>query len=789
MKNKLCYLLLIIIYFSFPKDSWADQLKITGKVIEGQSKQPVPFATVAIFDLNSDQPIMGATTLEDGTFDISVGTDNIYIEISFMGFKSKKFTDIKPINNTLSLGTIVLAEMDQSLDEVVIEAEKSQTVFKLDKRVFNVGQDLSSSGAGALEVLNNVPSVNVNIEGQISLRGSNGVQVLINGKPSVLASDGANALGSITADMIDRVEVITNPSAKYEAEGTSGIINIVIKKEERKGMNGSVSVNTGWPYNHSIGLSLNRRTEKFNLFSQIGAGYRSMPHYNENINEDFISGTTILSEGTEYRNENFYNVILGTDYYINSTNVITLSGNFAYEIESQPSLNNFTLTNDTANYEWDREEVTTAKNPKWQYELQYKRDFKDHEDHDLLFSALGNLFWKDQMSEFENTTTSGNLPNALQQTATSFGEVKYTFKLDYTKPFSEKVKLETGGQYVIQDVGNDYSVTDFVDGEWVVNQGLTNNFEYSQNVLGVYTTGAYEGEKWGTKLGLRLENTELNTLLVNTNEVNNQNYTNLFPSIHTSYKMTERLSLQAGYSKRIYRPRLWDLNPFFNIRNNFSIRAGNPDLLPEFTDSYELNSIYILEETSLNLGVYHRYTTDVIERVSFFEDNVNTFKPINIGSNRSTGIEFNAKYSPKKWLVLNGDFNYNYFIRKGTFETTSFDFSADRWSSKVTSKFKLPSKIDLEITGRYESKFQTVQGESGSNLFADLGLRKKIKKGKAVINLSVRDIFASRRHLNTISQEDFYTYSLSRRGRFITLGFSYGFGKGGAMEYSGGRRR
>jgi outer membrane receptor protein involved in Fe transport len=787
MRSTLIFGFLLISNFLYSQDQ---SITIKGTVIESFSKLPVEFATVMIADKNTQKAIAGVTTDLDGNFSVNVEGTDYYLEISFIGFVTQKIEDFTIQNGISDLGDILLVENAQILDEVVVRAEKSSTEFKLDKRVFNVGKDLSSTGASALEVLNNVPSVNVNIEGQISLRGSSGVQILINGKPSVLAAEQGNALGTITADMIEKIEVITNPSAKYDAEGTSGIINIVLKKEERKGLNGSVSVNTGVPHNHSVGLSLNRRTEKFNLFSQLGVGYRELPNDTENINEDLVTNTSISTFGTDYRNETFYNFILGTDYHINSRNVLTLSGNFAYEIEDQPSRTNFSVLDemDEVTSQWYRTETTEATNPKWQYELQYKSDLKGHKDHVLLFGALGNFFGKDQSSEFTETAIFGNPDLTDQLTRTNFKEAKYTFSLDYTKPFSDKLTLETGAQYVIQDVSNDYAVSNAVNGEWIEDEGLTNIFEYHQDVLGVYGTGAYEDDKWGLKLGLRLENTDLRTLLANTNESNSQNYTNLFPSAHTSYKLSEAFSLQAGYSKRVFRPRLWDLNPFFNIRNNYSIRTGNPDLLPEFTDSYEVSSIYLLGEMSMNLSVYYRYTTDVVERISTFENNVSTFKPVNIGTNQSTGIEFNAKYNVNKWLTFNGDVNYNYFKREGIYEATDFGFTSDQWSTKWTAKLKLPLKIDFEVTGQYQSKVQTVQGETNENLFADLGLRKKIMKGKGVVNFSIRDVFASRIQIDEVFQPDFYTYSRRQRGRFITLGFSYGFGKGEAMEFSGARR-
>ncbi|CAM4354461.1 outer membrane beta-barrel family protein [Zobellia nedashkovskayae] len=781
------FLALLITNINLAQDG---EIEIVGTVVEQSSGQPVAFATVLIGDKTTQKGITGTTTLDDGTFSLKTVAQNYFIEISFIGFEKKRFDNLVPANGVIDMGQVKLNQDAQQLSEVVVEGEVSRTQFKLDKRVFNVGKDISSTGASALEVLNNVPSVNVNIEGQISLRGSQGVQVLINGKPSILTGEGGNALGTITSDMIERVEVITNPSAKYDAEGTSGIINIVIKKEEREGFNGSISLNTGSPDNHSFGLSLNRRTERFNLFSQLGAGYRELPNDTENINRNLIDGTSISSIGEEFRNEEFYNIILGTDYYINENNVLTLSGNFAYEIEDQPSQTNYE-SRDADNQlvsEWERTETTEATNPKYQYELQYKSDFKDHEDHDLLFSALGNFFGKDQSSDFDDVTISGDDSDAKQRTRTEFKEAEYTFKLDYTRPFNEQWTMEVGGQYVMNDVSNDYEVDDLENDIFVSNEGLTNVFEYDQKVLAAYGTGAYEGEKWGVKAGVRMENTNLNTLLKNTDQKNDQKYTNLFPSAHSSYKFSDRVSMQAGYSRRVYRPDLWDLNPFFNIRNNFNIRQGNPDLQPEYTDSYEVTSIYVLGKASLNFSVYHRYTTEVIESIYTYEDDVTISKPENIGTNKATGIEFNGKYSPLKWFSITSDLNYNRFVREGSLDTQVFDFNADRWSAKVMTKIKLPADIDFEATGNYQSSYETVQGNTSDNLFLDLGARKKILKGKGVVNFSVRDLFASRVNETETLQETFSTYSHRQRGRFITFGFSYGFGKGEAMEYSGRRR-
>ena len=788
LKNSI-YVILLILSSSF---AIAQQnIEVIGKLVEEETSQPIPYATVVIKNKSTNKNITGVISDDSGNFIITTTKPNFYVEISFMGFETKTITEFIVTNRKVNLGTIKLAPNSQALDEVVVTGEVSKTVFKLDKRVFNIGKDISSTGASALEVLNNVPSVNVNIEGDISLRGSSGVQILINGKPSVLADQSSNALGTITADMIDSIEIITNPSAKYEASGTAGILNIILKKEEKKGWNGSISVNTGIPDNHSLGLSLNRRTENFNLFAQLGAGYRSLPQESENINQNLITDEVLLSNGKEFRNETFFNLTLGTDYHINDLNVLTLSGNFAYEIEDQPSNYNFQFFDENNNLisNWIREESTKATNPKYKYELNYKKQFKNNEDHTLQFSALGSFFGKELESQFTNTTSSGTNINSDQQTETNFQQADYTFKADYVNPISEVYTIETGAQYAINDVGNDFEVRDLIGGVYVVNEDLTNNFEWNQKVLGLYATVAFEKEKWGIKAGLRLEQTNVNTLLTNTNQSNERDYSNFFPTLHTSYKILDNVSFQAGYSKRIFRPRLWDLNPFFNIRNNFNIRVGNPNLQPEFTDSYELTSIYKVGKASLSSSLYHRYTTDVVERVSTFKNNVTFYTPENIGTNSSIGFETNGKYTPNKWLTLTGDFNFNYFDRAGTFENQVFDFTGNQWSSRLGSKIGFPKDIDVELTGNYRSGFETIQGEQTGFAFMDLGIRKKIFKGKAIVNLGIRDVFASRIQERFVNQPTFETYSFGQRGRFFTLGISYGFGKGEAMTYSGGRRR
>jgi len=772
-----------------PTDPIEDVIKYSGVVTESGTDVPIDYANVALYDKETGEFITGTMTENGGHFELETTNRNVFVSVSFIGYETVEIKEYTLDHNEALFGNIVMDEEGEMLDEVIVTAEKSTIEYRTDRRIFNVGADLTSSGASALEVLNNVPSVNVDIEGAVTLRGSSGVQMLINGKPSVLADEESGALGNITADMIESVEVITNPSAKYEAEGTSGIINIILKKNDKKAVNGSITINAGTPANNNVGLSLNKRTEKFNLFSQVGVGYKERVYDTQNTTTDFGAGTVLNSIGTEARNENYYNLIVGADYYINPKNIITLSGSYTLEEEDQPSFTEFSFNGLGFSDTWTRSETTTASNLKYQYDLQYKREFDDNKNHTLQLSAIGNYFSKDQSSVFTEKLIRGDVGLSNQLTATEFAESKYTFNIDYTKPISEQITIETGVQYVDNFVTNDYSVEDLVDGEFVINDELTNLFEYDQKVLGTYATGAYENGDWGFKAGARLEHTDLSTFLANTGEQNNQSFVDFFPSAHISYKLSDRISLQTSYSSRIYRPRLWDLNPFFNIRNNFSIRSGNPLLNPEYTDSYEIGSVFIFEKITFNVNAYQRMTSDKIEYISTFTDNVRIFSPQNVGTSNTKGIEANFKYSPFKKVTFNGDLNYNYFTREGTFADQNFDFSNDQWSSKIITKYKVSKQFDLEVTGRVDSDVETIQGTRSGNVYMDLGARYKLFGGKIVTSFSVRDVFSSRVRESFTFDDDIENFSFSQIGRFVSVGISYGFGKGEAMTYGGGGRR
>ncbi|MEM1358613.1 MAG: outer membrane beta-barrel family protein, partial [Bacteroidota bacterium] len=524
----------------------------------------------------------------------------------------------------------------------------------------------------------------------------------------------------------------------------------------------------------------------------FGAGYRTLPNTQRRSNQFINSGTTVTSEGEVDKNETFLNLILGMDYHFNATNVLTLSGRFAYEWEDEFSQQDFlrNTTDGGAADDWRRDETTEAVNPKWHYELHYQRQLKspDDRDHTLMISALGDGFLKDQSSEFLTTTREGQAAFGDQQTRTDFGQKGYVFGLDYTRPVGQKGSLEAGLQYDRDDTGNDFVVLNRLNESFELDPNQTNDFRFDQGVIAAYATFGLEGKQWGWKAGLRAEGTQVNTLLVTTNVASKRWYRNLFPSGHVSYKVNSGLSFQLGYSRRIYRPGLWELNPFFNLRDNFNVETGNPDLRPELTDGGELTGIWTGDKANLSVSVYHRRTTGAIEDFIFLENGINVNRPLNLGIQEVSGLEINAKAFLTESLTVSTDRNGRRESRRATVADQVFDFSTLPWRARLNAKLQLPAGLDVEASGHYRSGFALTQGQFFDTGWVDAGLRKKLSGGKWVVSLSVRDLFASRRFQSTRESADFLQFGTSRRGRFLLVGVSYAFGDGEAMEFGGAKQ-
>lgn len=768
--------------------------QINGTIADLENHAPLEFSTITLLQQSDSSYIDGAVTNESGHFIILGPIEGSMLRVSYFGYKDLFFSDFssaKIESNTAHLDTIFLGNENAILETVEVRGEQSETIFKLDKRVFNVGKDLSNSGGSAVDVLNNVPSIEVTLEGGIRLRGNSGVQVLINGKPSVLTSDENNALGTIPADMIESVEVITNPSAKYDAEGTTGVINIILKEETKQGFNGSVTLNIGYPNNHSLGFSGNYRSKKVNFFGQVGVGTRRFVSVDTTINSttytDYTS--TLSSYGTGEKNEDFINVRIGSDFYINDYNTMSLSGHYAYEFEKEyADLEYLLLNNSDVTSNFSRNETTSANNPKYQYDFHYQKKFKHGKDQVLDFNAVGSFFGKDKTSLFSSELITGDNIGVNQNSINNMKNSNYTYKLDYTHPFNKKWGWEIGGKYEINSNENYSEVYSQNDNVWEFDSLLSGDYGYTLGVLASYTTLAYEGKKFGIKSGLRFEQT--NALATESgSSIGQWNYYNFFPSIHSSYKASKTLSFQIGYSKRISRPNMFELSPYVRFRDNYNLQTGNAALQPEFSDVIELTAIKNWKKVSFNVAVFQNYTYDVIESIITVQDNLTITSPINVGTSNNKGLEINSKYNLFKWMSMMLDGNLTYYVRQGEYEGTSFDFSSYRWSTKGTFKFKLPADIEIQSSVRYQSSIKYAFTEELGYAYMDAGIRKKFFKGKLIANFSARDVFNSRINRTSVSRSDYTYYTRSQRGRYFVLGISYNFGKGDAMEYSGFKMR
>jgi len=802
------------------------QLEIKGKILDASTGSPLEFANVAVFSKRDSSVIAGGLTLADGSFSIKSRPGRMYAVVEFLGYE-KYVIDPLPIDRekmkagerTVNLGEIRLGDSGIDLSEVEVRAEKSETQFSLDKRIFNVGKDLANRGGTAEDILDNVPSVSVDVEGQVSLRGSEGVRILVDGKPSGMAA--SDNLRQIPANMIDQIEVITNPSARYEAEGTSGIINIVLKKDKRSGFNGSFDVTGGVPAQAGIGANLNYRKGKVNWFLNYGLNYRTGPGSGFQYQEVTSPSGILISEQVRDMNRTgFRNSIRGgIDYHLTDKDVLT--GSLMYRISDED--NKTTLTyDDYLNSRTNlvgrtiRTDEEIEEESGLQYSLNYRKEFSNR-FHTLNISADYQDDLEKESSDLQQRLEmSANPQNVVfpQRSRNQEGEKRLQFKADYNHAFTRDHKIEFGLNTSLRDIDNDYVVEEFRNDEWtseisniIPNETFmfNNGFRYDEDIYAAY--GQY-GNKYGAfsvLVGLRLEHTDVDTELVLTEYSNPRNYTNLFPSLFLSYEISEGNALQTSYSRRVRRPRFWDLNPFFTFSDSRNLFAGNPDLDPEFTDSYEVSYLKIWEKATLSSGVFYRHTEDAISRireiVSLGDENtppVTRFTSANLATQDEMGLETTLSYKGLEWLNFNTDLNFfrsvtSGIVNEGEANEQSLDAETFTWTARGTAKFKFWDS-DLQARFNYRAPRISIQGRRKSIASLDLGWSKDFLKSKNMtITVSVRDLFNSRKRRYETNIDNFFQEGeFQWRARSASITASYRInqkkrrGRPGGGNYQGG---
>ena len=790
----ICCLFTITTLFS-QKPNSTNNIKISGKVIDANSNQPLEYATIIIKNTETEKVSGGITDL-NGLFSISLPKATYQISIEFISFKSIKYP-AETISSNKNLGTVKLAEDTNSLNEIVIVAEKSTVDIRLDKKIYNVGKDMTLKGGSASDVLDNVPSVDVDPEGVVSLRGSENVRILIDGKPSALVGlSGADALKQLPSDAIERIEVITSPSARYDSEGTAGILNIILRKGKATGFNGSVNVTAGDPKNFQGGLNLNLRSEKINLFSNFGYSDRGGPGlYNSNIT--YLSNGSIDSTRIENRDNNRnnsgFNANIGLEYFLNKKSSIT-GTIFVRDSDGQDISTNSISSFDALDnnlYNSKRIQDESEVDQTLQFSLNYVNNFNEN-GHKLTLDLQHSANKENEsaiitdVNPETNTTKELSLDNLLQA--------------DYVLPIGKSAQFEAGYRGSFQDLTSNYNViAPNLDDRY----NPSNNLEFTQNVNAFYTQFGNKINKFSYLVGLRAEITSIDIKLLNTNENYNKNYTDLFPTVNFGYELTEDQSFTLGYSRRLRRPSSRYLNPFENRASETIISKGNVNLDPTYTNSFDLGYLNRWGKLTLNSSIYYQHSTNNIARVNSQEvrlvngkeTNVLVRQPINLSSEDRAGFEFTANYNASRKVKFSGSFNFYQFETAGEYTynitdpttnvvtpiTQNFDTNNNSWFTRFDAKVTLPWNIQSQTRLFYRGPKSDAQSDVEGILSLNLAFSKDILKDKGTLVFNVSDLFNSRKYQFTSyapSRENptnITDQTFQRRMRQVSLTFSYRF--------------
>lgn len=759
------------------------QGKITGEIVDANSKEKLGYANVLIYQAGDSVLVTGAAAQIDGRFIIENLPKGVYdISFSMIGYKRKKIENIR-LNSDhaqIGLGRIGLSQAALYLNGMDVVAERSKLELTLDRKVFTVGKDLANTGSSAADVLDDIPSITVDMEGNVSLRGSSNVRVLVDGKPSGLVGiSSTSGLRQLSADVIERVEVITNPSARYDAEGMAGIINLILKKERREGVNGSLDLMSGDPANYGAALNMNFRQSRLNFFANYGLRYHKEPGKGAYYQRFFQSdGATSLDENRDLiRRGLSHNIRLGADYFFSETSILTGSFLISRGTEDNDATTEYRDygMNDQLIATTFREDHEAEKEKPIEYALTYKKQF-GRKDHTLTADFQYEGSSDHETSEIYERQNSLTETPFLTEDVSNLAEEKRTlFQMDYIYPFNREGKFEAGLKINLRDVSNDYYVRQLLTNHsWRELAGLSNNMQYSENIHAAYAIVGNKVKHFSFQIGVRGEYSDIGTHLLETGEKNDRNYLNLFPSAHVTWEFSKPISVQLSYSRRLRRPGHWELNPFSGYSDSRNLRRGNPNLDPEFTHSYELNQINNWEYASLSSGVYYRHTDGVIQYLRSYEDSVVVSQPFNFSSRDAYGFEFTASLEIFKKVSVDGNLNLFNSITEGVNLETRYKKETFSWFGRMNTKAKLGKDFELQLRFHYHAAQESVQGKEMANNFLDVGLSKDILSGNGTLTLSARDLFNTHKHRNETFAPDFYSSSeMQFHSRVITFGFNY----------------
>ncbi len=762
--------------------------KVSGTVIDKSSDKPVQYATVTLLSLPDSAIENGIITDEQGAFTVGAKEPGQYtLRIKFIGYESF-YKDVRFNNENpeINLGEIILGSSSVNLKEVQISGDNRSVEYQIDRKVINVGEQYSAVSGNAVDLLKNVPSIQVDIEDNVSLRGNSNFTVLIDGRPSVL--EGSEALQQIPAGMIQNIEIITNPSAKFDPEGTAGIINIITKKRTLTGLNGIANGNIGFDDKYGADLLLNYRTEKFNFF--IGGDYneRKYPGTVERRQETYGEGDTVSylnSEGDYMRAYKRYSGRGGIEWFPDEKNTLSINGRYgdrSMERSSETLYEEWTNYSDSKDI-YTNEDVWKRSGDFYALNSEYTHNFNGHKSdkehrldiHFMLFRMEGDEESVNYLTNPEEEITRGQ-----KSTETGPGEgIRY--RVNYKHPFSRAFNIETGlqGRIHRRDEENELFDYNLATTKFDLQEQFSHDVSYARNINGLYGLMKGEYNELGYQLGLRGEYTYRDINVQSDKFIIDR--WDFFPTIHMSYNLAENNQFMASYTRRIRRPRGWYLEPFITWSDAYNVRRGNPGLLPEYIDSYELgHTVDFSKKHSLSTELYYRISHNEIERIrSVWDESADDEKNIMLTSYENIGTEYRLGTE----IMLSNDFfnwwksdvigNFFDYRVKGKINDKERDRGTFTWTLRWNNIFNIGNKTRIQINPSYDSREVEIQEEESPVFRVDGAIRRSFMDNKLSLTLQVRDIFATAKHESEINELDFYSYRLYRhRAPIIMLNIS-----------------
>lgn len=770
---------------------------VNGRILDIETKNAIDFVNVTLYKNGSVRPYLIKVTDTNGTFSFTgVAPGSYQLETKLLGFVSYKKNLEVASDAVKDLGDIILKTDSKLLNAVEVTGIRSNMKLEIDKKTYSVDQSIAAAGASASDILKDIPSIEVNAEGSISLRNSESVTVWINGKPSGLTSDNrGQVLQQLPAENIDRVEVVTNPSAKYSPEGSAGIINIILKKQKKAGYYGSLSAGAEYPWGKNLGANINYSSTKIDAYANIGLrndmhdGKGSSKRQTYNTNEQSgVVDTSYLNSNSD-RNSGGGGLFMraGFDYHINDKHTISFSG-FAMDgsHNSNSDISYNYLNNDLQpTKQLMRSSVSNAGFKSQEISMDYLWEIA--EDHSLQANLTRDIHnstsdnYYDQ-TDFNPAHDTINTSHQIQ-TGPSTGE-DWEFKADYTRKFSDRWKLEAG---INSEWEHRYSLNEIFNGvpsgtNWVIptSPASSNGFDYNEQQHAIYSTLTGKmGSKFGYQLGLRGEKTIISFVSTDVTGTINKNYFDLFPTLFFNYNLSEGSEIQLNYSKRINRPRGRSINPYVDISDSTNIRKGNPNLNPEYAHSFEMNYIKTWQNHTISSSVYHRITNNVMQDIRYIENGIMYQMPSNVTNATNSGFEFVSKDKISKILETTATVNLYYstlegFNYKNNYYKGTNGFS---WNARLNGTLILAKGLTGQISGFYTAPKIIAQGKSADSYSLDLGLRKSFFENTFQASVNARNILDSNNFDTSSWGPGFYQESSDRYfGRSFRINLTWNFG-------------